>query len=277
MFRKNKILKKILKVLQRNYFLTVIFAIIVFVGLIVVLKYITSEPNFFYARVQVSYPASYFSKPDFWLVKSLKSDVKQYNILGRTEAQLISVRYYPNQDGSTFNIYLTVKLAGGFNRGTQQYTFQRSQIGVGSPIALNFSSSQFYGTVVDLSSTPFKDKYVEKTLYLVNRSAFYKDDPSVYDSIQIGDKYFDGMNDIFVVTDKSLQKNIFAITNNFTGQVLEGQTDATQNIVVKAKILVLEKNGQAIFAGNQILHVGSKFTFSTSNFDFSNFVISSIY
>ena len=271
-----KQINKLYKLARRNYFIIIFVGIIFLVGIVIIFKYITAKPTYFYAKVQVSYPASYFSKPDFWLVKSLETDSKQYNILGQSEAELLGMRYYPSGDGTSYNIYLTVKLSGNYDKKTQEYTFQRSQIGVGSPITLNFSSSQLYGTVIDLNAAPFKDKYIAKTITLVDRGAYYKDDPTFYNSINVGDKYFDGKDYIFEVVNKDLQENIFAVTNILTGQVTEGQTDTTQNIIIKAKVLVLEKDNRLIFAGNQTLTTGSKFIFSTGNFSFNDFIITAI-
>lgn len=266
---KKKHLTKTLRFLRKNYFLTIFGIVVIFVGITILFKYVNSKPTYYYAKIQVNYPASYYSKPDFWLIKSLRADEKQYNAFGNTEAEILEERYYPSSDNTSFNIYLTVKLAGNVNKKTHEYTFQRTKIGIGSPITLNLSSSQLYGTVVDLSQTPFKDKYIEKIITLVNRGAYFKDSPYIYEGIQIGDRYFDGQDYVFQIIDKSLQKNIVTITNNTTGQVLEGETDATQNIVVKAKILVLQKDDQLIFAGDQPLRVGSKFAFSSSDFDFN--------
>ncbi len=274
--KSKKQFKDSLRFIRKNYFLTIFISILVFAGIILIVRKLYTPSSFFYAKIEVSYPASYFSKPDIWMVRSLNQDEKQYNILGSTEAELLGARYYPNTDGTSFNIFLTVRLAGSFNKNNNEYTFQRSQIGVGSPITLNFSSTQLYGTVIDLSPSLFKDKYAEKTITLVARGAYYKDDPTLYNSIRIGDNYFDGRSYVFQITGKKLENNIFAVVNNFTGQVTEGQTDATQNIVVKANILVLEKDNQLVFAGDQILHVGDKFVFSTSNFSFDGFTITSI-
>lgn len=271
-----KQIKKAIILFRKNFFLAIFITTVVFVGAIAIFKYSTSKSTFYYAKVQINYPASYISKPDLWIKKSLSLQAKQRNLLGSTDAEILNVRYYPNIDGITYSIYITVKLRGNFNKTTGNYTYQRSQIGVGSPITFNFSSSQVIGTVVDLNPNSFNDMYVKKIIYLVNRGAYYKDAPDVYYSLIIGDKYFDGTNYTFEVLDKGLEKSLFPVLNNFTGQVVEGETDTSQNIVVKAKVLLLKSNGSYIFGGNQTLRVGSTFQFSTENFNFNNFIISRI-
>lgn len=271
-----KYLKKWIKLSRKYYLVPILAVILIFVGIFVLYKIINGNSIYYYAKVQVSYPASYFSKPDFWLVNSLMQSGKQYSVFGSTEAKLLGIRYYPNTDGTSFNIYLNVELNGGYDKKTKQYTFQRTQIGVGSPITLNFSSTQLYGTVIDLSPVPFNEKYVKKTITLVERGSYYEDDPSAYNDIQVGEKYFDGENNIFQIIGKSHEKNIIPVANILTGQAYSAQITATENIIIKAKIMVLQKDNQLIFAGNQILRTGSKFMFSTSNFDFSQFTIDSI-
>jgi hypothetical protein len=167
-----KTFRKFIKFLRKNYFLIIFIAIIVFVGIIVIFKYTTSKSTFYYAKIQVNYPASYSSKPDFWLLQSLKKDEKQYNAFGNKEAEILEVRYYPNADGVSTNIFLTLKLFGNFNKKTEEYTFQRTKIGVGSSITLNLSLTQLYGTIIDLNQNAFKDKYVEKVITLVNRGGY---------------------------------------------------------------------------------------------------------
>lgn len=275
----NKKAKKILKIIRKNYLLAVFVIIIFFVGVAVIYKSFFSTSQYFYAKVRVDYPASYYSKPDIWLTNSLKAGDKQFSLLGGGNATILNVRYYPVSTGNSssfFNIFLTLKMEGSFNKRTKTFTFQRSNISTGSPITFNFSSAQVEGTVIDLSRTPFTDKYIDKTITLIWRTGYNQDFPYFYNNINVGDKYYDGSNYVFEITDKKLEKNVLSIPNYVTGQVFSQDISTIQNIVLTATVKVLEKDNQHIFAGDQVLKIGNNFNISTQNFNYNSFVISNI-
>lgn len=275
---KNKQLKKIISFIKKNYLLSVFVVIIILTLLVGLYKNFLSKTNYIYAKVEINYPESYYSKPDIWILDSLHKGDVQTGILGQPETEILNVTYYPSSIADNqFDIFLNLRLQAGYDKTTGSYSFQRSPIAVGSPITLSFPTSHVIGTILYLGKTPPQDKYVEKTVYLVNPGAYKKSTPYLYDSIKIGDSYYDGNQTVFKITNKRLERNVFAVVNNFTSQVSEGTTDTTQDIVIIAKIKLLEKNNQLIFGGDQLVQLGDKLNLSTDNgLNLNDFVISAI-
>lgn len=273
-----KTIKKSINLIKKNYLLSIILVIGSLTLAIALYKNLLVKTDFVYAKIQVNYPESYYLKPNIWLVDSLKKGEVQQGILGQVQTEILDRTYYPFPNDTTqFNIFLDLKLQASYNKKTGEYSFQRSTIAVGSPIILNFPSSHITGTILYLGKNPLRDKYVQKTVYLVLASGYKKNSPYFYDSITVGDKYFDGNRNIFEITDKKLEKNVFAVINNFTSQVSEGETDTTQDIVVTIKMNFLEKNNLLIFGQDQVVNIGDKLNLSTnSGLSFNDFVISKI-
>ncbi len=275
---RNKQTKEIIVFVKKNYLLLAFIVIIVLTLLVGLYKNFLSKTNYIYAKVEINYPESYYSRPDIWIVDSLHNGEIQTGILGQPEAEILNVTYYPSSlADNQFDIFLNLKLQAGYDKTTGSYSFQRSPIAVGSPITLSFPTSHVIGTILYLGVTPPQDKYVEKTIYLVDPAAYRKSAPYLYDSIKIGDSYYNGNQSVFQVTDKKLEQNVFAVVNNFTSQVSEGSTDTTQDIVIIAKMKLLEKNNQLIFGGDQLVQLGDKLNLSTNNgLNLNDFVISAI-
>jgi hypothetical protein len=257
-----KHLVKFLKFAYKNYFLTAFVFIVVVFGLIFALKFF-SKPTYAYVRVQINWPASYYTKPYLWLVDSVKKDVMQKNILGQIPVRVLAIKYYPQTDGSE-NIYADMRLLVGYDKKTGAYTYQRLPIGVGSPIDISLPDSQFSGTVIDIDNKPIEDKYIQKNILLVYKQGYSKDSPYLYNNIKIGDKYFDGQNNVFEIVDKNIDKNTIDAINNY------------DNIVIDAKINVVKKDNQYVYGENQIVKMGNSLQISTDNLDLSTFTISGI-
>ncbi len=280
MLKKTK--KKIthtLLLLRRNYLISIFIVIALVAGLVYIYKSFIGKSEYFYARVRVDYPSSYYSKPDVWLASSLKQGDKEYSLLGGTDAQIINTRYYSvgnANNTNVFSIFLTLKLSGNFNKSKEIYTFQRTPLSVGSAISLNFSSGQIEGTVIELSPSPMNDKYVNKTVTLIWRTGYSQDFPYFYNNLPVGDKYFDGKDYVFEVLSKNLERTTLSVPDYLTGQVLSGDTTVLQNIIITARLKVLEKDGQLIYGGDQILKVGNNLNISTQNFNYNFFVVSNI-
>ncbi len=275
---KNKQVKKAIFFIRKNYLLSA-FIVIIFLTLLVgFYKNFLSKTNYVYSKVEINYPESYYSKPDIWILDSLHKGEVQTGILGQPEAEILNVTYYPSSlADNQFDIFLNLKLQAGYEKSTGTYSFQRSPIAVGSPITLSFPTSHVIGTILYLGSTPLQDKYVEKTVYLVNPAAYRKSTPYLYDSIKIGDKYYNGNQTVFQILDKKLEKNVFAVVNNFTSQVSEGATDTTQDIVIIAKMRLIQKNNLLFFGGDQLIQVGDKINLSTDGgLNLNDFVVSAI-
>jgi hypothetical protein len=190
-------------------------------------------------------------------------------------AELTNIRYYPDWT-SLYTTYLTAKLKVGYNKTKKRYILRRLPITVGSKVYLELPSTTVIGTILDINKTNFNDKYKEKIIYLVNTGGWSKDAPYRYDNIKVGDKLFDGESVVFEVLDKKLQKNIWAVTNNFDAQIYEREVETTQNIIVKAKMKVKEINNTLIFGEEYRIYPNASPPLVTDNFSYDGFTIRKI-
>ncbi len=266
--------KKLLKFAVNNYFISIFLACILFVGFISVFKLFFTKPTYVYARVKVGQGLWWASTQqlNIWFVKAIKPGEVERDLLGEPSAEIIDSRYYPwTSSTNQYIVYVTLKLKASVNKRTKEYSFNRSTIGVGSPIDLEFPTVQFSGTIVDLSQVPFADSYIEKTITLTKKSAY----PWEYDAIKIGDSYFDGQDTVFQIIDKqavdtaSLTHDTFG---NFTAQTSVPQ----KYITITAKIKVRDENGQLMFGEEQLLTPGKTLVVTTSNFSSQDYAIGSI-
>lgn len=242
--------------------------------------YTTSfSPSYVYVKVKLSQGLWWASteSPDIWLATGIKSGDKEYNLLGKPTADILSVRYYPTSSGSDptkdkYGVFLTVKLAASYNARNQKYTYNRSAVLVGAPIDIETQRTSISGTVTALSSQPFDDKYIEKTVFLTKRFAY----PWEYDAIKIGDAYFDGQDTVFKVLDKQRTATAMIVPDYF-GNYLSTTVDSTRYIIVKATIKVREENGVLYFGDEKLLTSGASLEIVTPNFNYKDFVVGEIY
>lgn len=259
---------------------TILYVLIVFLAFVGIISFykITSSPkNIVYAKVKLSqgFWWAATSNPDIWFLNGLKKGEEEQSLLGQTDAKLIDIEHYPYFSENTkyedkYNIYLTIALNSNSQKGSPA-TFKRQPISIGAPISINFPSTQVSGTIIDLSSEPYDNSYVEKTVYLIKRYAY----PWEYDAIKIGDKYFDGENSVFEVVDKSQQLTT-SLSPDPYGNLTGSTTENARYITVKAKVKAREKNGLLIWGEEKILTPGSLMPAITQNFVFEDFIISKV-
>ncbi|OGH23148.1 MAG: hypothetical protein A3F31_04115 [Candidatus Levybacteria bacterium RIFCSPHIGHO2_12_FULL_38_12] len=271
-------LKKILAFIYTNYLLSLFALILVFVGIAILFKVILFKPVYLYAKIKVGdyLTGESVVKPKLWLAFALKKGDVEKPLIGKPTAELLGFTYYPLEKGKGLDIYLNVKLKTSLNKQIHKYSFKRSTIAIGSPIDIEFTSTQITGTIIGLSEKEFKETYVDKIIYLVFQGGYGKDHPYRYDNIKTGEKYYDGQNYVFEVLDKQLQKNIWSVVNNLNAQIYEREVETTQDIIVKAKIKAKKINDQLFYGEEYPIYVNAHIPFLTSNFTFENFVIRKI-
>lgn len=267
--------KKLLTFARKNYFIPIFVAIVFFVGAFACYKLFFDTSTFIYVKVKVGQGLWWANtlKPSSSIANAIKKGDQSYDILGKTQAEVISVRRYPTWGNTQYDVDLILKLKVNKNSKTETYTFNRSTISIGSPVEIEFPKADITGTVIDLKEKPFVDKYVDKIILLVNQGGYNKDFPYRYENIQIGDTYFDGEENVFEILDKKLEKNIWTIVNNLNGQIYEQSVSTTQNILVRAKIRVREVDKQFYFGSDYKVNTNASIPFSTPNFYFEAFLI----
>lgn len=270
--RIKKITKNKYNFFRKNYALSLFLALIILSVSFFIYKSFFSVSNFVYVKVKIE-QGYYVGKPSIWIINALdtaKSDTT------KNGAKIISEEHYPNWQPDQMDIYIITKLPVNFNKSTGEYSYNHSTLSIGSPIQLHLKNLDINGTIIDLNNQPFKYKYIYKTVYLVARGGYTKDFTYMYDSINIGDKYFEGSNVVFEVLDKSLEKNIIGVQNNLNGQIYERMVETTQNILVKARIRVKQVGNEFTYGEIYEVKNNSPIPFSTNNYFLSDFVIRSI-
>lgn len=266
-------LKRIIKFCLNNYLISIFLACILFVGFVSVYKLFFSKPTYLYAKVKMGQGLWWATtaKPAIWFVEALKKGDIETSLTGSPIAEILNIRYYPWYSFSQYDLYLTLKLKVSGNQKTGKYNFKRSTIGIGSPIDLEFPSTQVSGTVIELSNNPLKETYITKTITLTKKNAF----PWEYDSIQVGDQYFNGDQVVFTILDKK-SVDTTTLSSDVYGNYGITNSDTRKYIIVTAKTKLIQKNNQLIFGEEQVLSPGKTINISTAGFTFNDYVVGKI-
>jgi len=264
--------KKIIRFLIDNYFLSIFFACIAFVALVSIYKLFFVKPTYVYAKVKVGQGLWWAStqKPPIWFVKNFQKDDKELDLTGKPIAEILSVRYYPFWGSNQYDVYLTMKLKVS-KMGSGKYNFKRSAIGVGAPVDFEFPKVQFSATITALSEKPIKENYQEKIIIITKRNA----NPWEYDSIKIGDFYFDGQEKVAEVLEKKAA-DTQTLTSDTFGNYPDITPEQKKYIFVKLKIKGQKKDNQFVFGEEQIIAPGKTINIATQNFQFQDYLVAKV-
>lgn len=271
-------LKKIKKYLRKHYLIAlVLFGVLFAVGFSSV-RSIIREPTYIYVKIKVGQGLWWAatSRPNIWIANGIQRGEITYGQFGNPKAEILRVRRYPTGFSSQYDVYVTLKLAATYNEKNGEYNYDRSILSIGSPIAVQFTTINLTGSVMELSPRPFEEKYEDRIIYLVNKGGYATDFTYRYDSIQAGDKYYDGEETVFEVLEKSLEKNILVEGNDITSTFYEGEISSNQNIVVKARIKVQKRADYLLYGEENIVNANAFIPIATHNYLFENFNVRKI-
>jgi hypothetical protein len=263
----------------------IILLLFLFIAAVVILfgffDITSGKQDYVYAKVKISQGLwwSNTKRPNYWFIENLKAGDKEVGTANRPVAELIDFTYYPYisaaadtllNSETSYNVYLHLKLA--VKKTSKAITFKREKIAVGSPIELEFPAVHITGTVMELANGPIKDEYVEKTIYLTGKNAFYWE----YDSIKIGDSYFDGHREVFKVLSKQAI-DTKVIDTDIYGNSTINDIERRKYVTVKALVTLKKVKGDKLFFGEeQEMQVGTPFNLVTANHNYSFLTISKI-
>lgn len=213
--------------------------------------------------------------PKEWYINNINKNDKQYDFLGNPIAEMLVLRHYPvfNPQTNTigYDTYLDLKLLTSYNPKTQAYSFNRNKLLVGAPIELEFSSSSFTATIIDISPTPPSPNYQEKTITLSKKNSY----PWEYNAIQVGDVMSDGEQKVFEVLEKSYIPTQTLYSDQY-GNLIPGNLTKTTYITIKAKVLVTNEYDKLIFAKEYPLVTNISLPIITDNYNYSDFVVGKV-
>lgn len=238
------------------------------------LKVFLSQTNDVYVKINISQGLwwSTTTKPSHWFTQAFKIGDQALNLLGQPIAEITDFVYYP-EDNKHYNITVTVKLSTKYSPKNKTYQFDRSQLAVGSPINIDFPTSQLTGTIIDFSPNPITNPLVEKTVVLEKRGFNWE-----LNAIPLGDKYFNGNQNVFEIIDKQAINTLLQTYDSQNNPLYyQTNTISVKNITITAKIMFKENGGRLFFGENQLATPGGQLAIITPNFDYSYFVITKIY
>ena len=264
-------LSKVRTFLVQNYIISILVAVLIFVGFVVVYKMVTQKNEVVYAQIKVSQGMWWVNtaKPGSWMLQAIQKGDVERNVVGKSIAEVIEVRSYPWWGSEQFDIYITVKLSVDKNNRTGKYAYNRSSIAVGAPITFDLDKITVSGTIIALSDKPLERSLKPKIITL--QKAFAED--WEYEAIAIGDSYNDGVDTVFEVLDKNYSDATSVYSNLGRKEVLSTANPIT--IKVNVKILVDEINGTFLFREMPI-KLGRTLNIQTSTYIFENYFITEI-
>lgn len=279
MTKKSKTKLNFIRFFLNNWFLAIFFACIAFVGVVSFYKLFVKQENFVYARVKVSQGLWWAStqKPPLWLAQALKPQDQAKDLAGEPKVTILAVRTYPYFSYSQYDVYvdLRLKVSGELKSGT--VNFNRSTLGIGSPIELTFPTAEVTGTVIALSPKPMATSLKWHTIVLVKQNAYQWE----YDAINIGDSYFDGQEKVLEIVDKRVEDNLVYGLDTY-GSYWERSTvgfypQPRKLITATVKIKAQEVSKHNLLYGfEQELRVGRSPNLSTNTFYFQDYQLAQV-
>jgi hypothetical protein len=265
------------RIIKQNYIVLGFVLILILVGITTITKFFSQETAPIYIKLKVSQGLWWANtgRPPVWYLNALKVGDKQYDLLGSPIAEITRVRYYPYQkeevNETQYDVYLTVKLEVDKSSRRGTYSFNRDSVVVGAPIELEFASAHVTGTTMEVSESLFQDEEVDAEVILTKRLAF----PWEYDAIKIGDKYFDGSDNVFEITGKSTS-NTSIISSDAYGSFSPRTSESLRYITIRAKLKVRSVDGRLIFGEEQEVKPGLPIFVTTPSYEIEKYLISSV-
>jgi len=263
----------IMKSHLRRYILAGFIIVFSFVVLVSIFK-ITAKPKYFYAKALVMVNKER-QKPDLSYVKLIKKGDKIKDFMGNTVVEVLSARYYPSEPinkSNTYDFALILKLKND-NLKQFSYSFNKTEVKVGSTLSLNFPKILTYGEIFDVKGEPFDDKYEDKIVYFFRYEGNSVNNFNLYENIRIGDYYFDGEDETIEILDKTLMD-----IEHYAGNInyYNSRSENLKHIVIKVRMKLLKDDGDLIYGKNTIVERNKIVEFITKGSVFEWFVVGKI-
>lgn len=264
---------------KRNLLVPLLFIIIPILALVIAFfRFLSLDKEYVYAQVKVSQGVWWAEtkRPEYWLIENLKRGMQEKGLTGRPTAELLSFKYYPHipqpsEFSSTYNVFLKLKLNVKKSSGGT-YSFKRNTLSVGAPIELNFPNVQITGYLTEISEKPIKDTYETKIVELTGRNLF----PWEYNSIKIGDAYFDGKNEVFKVINKNSRLTSIIVSDLYGNYPTPSSEQRRYTTVIAEMKLEKKNDGRYFFGEEQEIDVGKEFKLITPFANYSFLTVSDI-
>lgn len=274
-----KIKSPILK--SKNFLLLGIFILIIaLTGIYAFTQRAAKPQEVVYVKLKLSQGLwwSSSSNPPIWLAETIKPGDFEKDLFGNEIASVLSKTYYssePLKFPNQHEVYLTLKLATKKDSGTGRHRYKRSPLAVGSPLNIDLSSATITGSVMSINTEEPQDTYLTKKIILSKQYAYYEDSPDEFESIKIGDNYFDGQDVAFKITDKYLKARKVAFSD-INGRPVINTLDVNQHIYLEAEIKVKEIDNMYFYGEEQRVAPGANLNIITNSQDLSRYTVVSL-
>ncbi len=268
----------IILLIKKHILLAIILFCIGFIGLVWTYSHFFSKPTFVYVKIQVGqgYWWASTQRPSIWFVNAIQQAKEQKDFSGTPLSKIVNVTYYPYYATNQYDIYVIARLKVTRRGKTGPYSFNRETIGVGTPIDLEFPNVQFSGAIMDISSKPITDSYIEKTVYLTKKSTQTWE----FDAINVGDTFVNGKNIMFRILEKTKGDTynglITDLNQNVPEQAFPVDTQPYTPIMLKTKMLLRKDKDQLFFAEDLAISPGKSFGITLSSSVLNGYTVTKV-
>jgi hypothetical protein len=182
-----------------------------------------------------------------WFSSQFRPGMKELDGIGRTNAEVLSVRSYDSSPNNQ-NVYLTVKLRATYARGSNQYTYKGKPILVGSVIKTFLGNILAEGMVThiegDTQDNGKKHKIILKTKVLYLNQVFPETTgvlPHIADSINVNQEIKDTQGNLAITVKEKIVTDAKKLVTTSGGQII-----VTTNPLLKDLSLTLEVYAEKI-------------------------------
>lgn len=226
-----------------------------------------------WSDVSVSYNGY---RPPYWLTESINKNDVELSVGGGKIAEIVDVERY-GRGGPEYDMYLTVRINGVFNKKTNKYVFKGKAIEVGAPIELRLNHALVFGQIIDDQIPP--EGYITK--HVVVTSLYRNANPWTVNSLKTGDIISGGpggniIAEILTFTTEPTKGRLLYADSAGSENVYLQRDPTLQDLHVRTRLLVEKHNDEWFYGGHQSIKTGNFLWLYFPNVNLRNIEIESV-
>lgn len=265
-----KITKNIFLKLFSRLFRLSVFAwlaiMVIGLGLLFIFFFVSQKERWVTAEIRI------IPESPYWLADTLRKGDLQYNNLGRKIAEVVDIQNYQWFEEKKM-VYLTVSLKAGYNSRTKKLTFNYRPLEIGKPIELEVGNVGFMGVITDLDNEKdhweWQERIVEVRVSLW--SGIFPETLGLpswrAEAIKVGDKMVDSQGRILAEVLEKNEKPAEKIVVTDDGRVLLREDPLKKDVVLRAKLRTIQREGVSYFLDDIKIKVGSNILLALPEID----------
>jgi hypothetical protein len=210
-----------------------------------------------------------------WFSQYFYPGMKERDGLGRTTAEVLSVRSYDNakKDETPMKaVFLTVKVKAVYSKSSDTYSYKGLPILVGATMKMYLDDVLTEGLVVGVQGLkdPRRQANITVEAILKDENQTYLgtsgEDTYVADAIKVGQKVFDDQGNVLIeILDKKVTNAKQTTTTN-TGALVVTENPLKKDVVLKLKINAIELNGRYFLFDDRPILIGYDVPINTPDY-----------